>query len=214
MIVILGRPGLGPAEGGVRTAGTQAVAPLGGLAARVAVEAASRGARVELAGSIGDDAAGDAVAVALGRAGVGHAALLRDPAGATATEGIVSGGAPPRLDAGDVELALRYLSECRVLVLADPLDDAAAGAAMDAAGYHGAPVIAVVDAGDAVSPALERGAIVLAAPEPDADDDGDGPARFAGFLAGFAMALADGVPAREAMARAASGGGWERAPAG
>jgi hypothetical protein len=51
----------------------------GGLAADVAVAAHGAGSAVELVGKIGDDAAGDAVVLALGRAGVGHAALLRDP---------------------------------------------------------------------------------------------------------------------------------------
>ena len=54
-----------------------------GLAVAVAAAAHARGAAVELAGKIGDDGAGDAVVVALGRLGIGHAALLRDPAHAT-----------------------------------------------------------------------------------------------------------------------------------
>ena len=38
-----------------------------------------RGSAVELVGKVGNDGAGDAVVVALGRLGIGHAALLRDP---------------------------------------------------------------------------------------------------------------------------------------
>lgn len=50
-----------------------------GLPAAIAVAAAERGARVELVGKIGDDGTGDALVLALGRAGVGHAAISRDP---------------------------------------------------------------------------------------------------------------------------------------
>lgn len=205
MIVVLGRPGLAPQrDDGAR--------PPGGLAALIALDAAGRGGAVELVGSIGDDASGDALAIALGRAGVGHAALLRDPAGMTPVAGGPAGRPLPRLEAADVELGLRYLSDCRVIVVADALDEAAAAATMDAAGYHGAPVVVVVVAGASLPAAWERGATVLVAPDADADDpDDDDPVPFAGFVAGFAVALADGVPAREALARAASGGGWERA---
>jgi hypothetical protein len=51
-----------------------------GTPALVAEAAAAAGARVELVGRIGDDRAGDAVLLALARSGVGHAAMLRDPA--------------------------------------------------------------------------------------------------------------------------------------
>lgn len=71
MIVVLGRPGL--------TADGRLDRPAG----RIAMAAAAENGRVELVGSVGDDSDGDAVVVELGRAGVGHAALLRDPAGVT-----------------------------------------------------------------------------------------------------------------------------------
>lgn len=207
MIVVLGRPGLGPAGIG----GTQ---PLDGLAALVAVAATRADAPVELVGAIGDDPAGDAVAVALGRAGVGHAALARDPAGATPSRDRAPGRALPRLDAADIELALRYLPECRVIVVADALDEAAAATVMDAAGYHGADVVAVALPGRPIPAAWDRGATVLAAPDPDEDDGSAGVAvdeAWVGVVAAFAVALASGVPAREALAQAAAGGGWERA---
>jgi hypothetical protein len=51
-----------------------------GLAPEIAVAAAAAGARVELISKAGDDPAGDAVLIALARAGVGHVATLRDPA--------------------------------------------------------------------------------------------------------------------------------------
>jgi hypothetical protein len=84
---------------------------------------------------------------------------------------------------------------------------------MEAAAYHGAPVIAIVASRTPVPMAWERGATVLVAPDPDEHDpDDDDPVPFAAVIAAFAVALADGVPAREALSRAVSGGGWERAP--
>ena len=52
----------------------------GGLAVELALASARAGAEVELVGAVGDDPEGDRIVVELGRAGVGHAALMRDPA--------------------------------------------------------------------------------------------------------------------------------------
>jgi hypothetical protein len=119
VIVVLGRPALGvdgSEEQESRVGSDRHLPAAGGLPAGIALAAAAAGPRVELVGTIGDDADGDAVAIALGRAGVGHAALLRDPAGRTPrvgpppgvgaqdVEGPPSGDATqaPRRDAGDV----------------------------------------------------------------------------------------------------------------
>jgi len=69
MIVVVGLPAYREAggKGGV-----------GGTAAGVAIAAREAGCAAELAGKVGDDAAGDAVVLALGQLGIGHAALLRD----------------------------------------------------------------------------------------------------------------------------------------
>ena len=78
---------------------------------------------------------------------------------------------------------------------------------------NGAPVIAIVESGTPVPKAWERGATVLVAPDADADDpDDDDPVPFAAVIGAFAVAISEGVPAREALRRAVSGGGWERAP--
>ncbi|MFN8623068.1 MAG: hypothetical protein U0869_20210 [Chloroflexota bacterium] len=213
MIVVVGRPGLGAAGvGGER--------PPAGLAALVAVAAARAGAKVELVGAVGEDPDGDSVVVALGRAGVGHAAVLRDPAGATPSAERVGGARLPRLDAADIELGMRYLAACEVVVVADPLDEAAAGTLMDAAAYHGAQVVVVAAPGAAVPAAWDRGATVLAAPEPDPDDEpsagrpgvGAVDEAWVGLVSGFAVALESGVAPQEALKRAVAGGGWERAP--
>src|ERR1700693_747185 len=95
-----------------------------GRACQVAVVAAGRGARVQLVGRVGDDLDGDALLLALGRLGVGHAAVLRDPARSTPLveapqpEGeadlLEEPSAPtgpgdgPRLEAADVSLGLSY----------------------------------------------------------------------------------------------------------
>ncbi|MDQ3869987.1 MAG: hypothetical protein M3301_00030 [Chloroflexota bacterium] len=86
MIVVLGRPALvagSPEEPEPGRSSRRDHPVPGGLPAWIALAAAAAGKRVELVGSIGDDSDGDALALALGRAGVGHAALLRDPAGTT-----------------------------------------------------------------------------------------------------------------------------------
>ena len=76
---------------------------------------------------------------------MGHAALLRDPAGRTPVTG--EERAPlPRLDAADIGLGLGYLAEIRVLVMAEPLPEDEATAALTAADYHGASVISIVPA--------------------------------------------------------------------
>src|SRR4051794_34548379 len=115
MIVVVGTPAWN---------GSDPPAPAG-LACEVAVAAASRGRRVELVGRIGDDAAGDALVIALARAGVGHAAVLRDPSRPTAlltpstqTDDAVAApddstdpfASAPRLEPADVSLALSYLT--------------------------------------------------------------------------------------------------------
>ena len=135
MIVVLGRPHVyRPEPDGELAAG--------GLAVELALAAAGAGAVVELVGSIGDDPEGDRVVVALGRAGVGHAALLRDPAGRTPLLGQANDLRPlPRLEAADVELGLRYLHECRVLVVCAELDGDALAQALEAAEYHAAAAV-------------------------------------------------------------------------
>ena len=119
MIVVVG-----DVAGRVDTSGEAAPA---GFAATVATAAAAAGSKVELVTRIGEDDAGDAVILALARAGIGHVATLRDAGRRTpvvgSTEGeagpdldedavstTVESGPGPTLDGGDVGLALRYLA--------------------------------------------------------------------------------------------------------
>ena len=193
MIVVLGRPYLAASPAGPLPAG---------LAARIAMAASAAGVRVELAGTIGDDEAGDAVALALARAGVGHAALQRLPA--TITPRLGSRAAMPRLDARDLDLALRYLADYRVLVVADPLSTALERIVVEAAGYAGATIVAVVPPGGRVGPELAEVATALEAPE-----EATGP--FAELVGRYAAGLDTGAAPAEAFAAATRSTGWEPA---
>lgn len=84
---------------------------------------AAAGRETQIVGRVGDDASADAVLQDLARAGVGHVAILRDPARPTpladGRHGIATDPAP-EVDGADVELALRYLTEFRVIVQVGP----------------------------------------------------------------------------------------------
>lgn len=71
MIAVVGHPILAIDVGGPR---------LTGLTAAIASTAAAAGAAVQVIGKVGEDPDGDAVLLALARAGIGHVATLRDPA--------------------------------------------------------------------------------------------------------------------------------------
>lgn len=193
MIVVVGRPGLGASE------------QLDRLSAQIALAVAGAGGQVELVGSVGDDAEGDDVVVALGRARIGHAAILRDPAGTTPTGSDADAGNEatqlPRLDAGDIELGLSYLPECQVLIVADEIDERALRVVADAALYHRAELVVI---GDAASD-LPDTATVLQPPPAGAGT------AFAQVVARYAVALDDGRAAPEAWRVAVEQTGWEQA---
>jgi sugar/nucleoside kinase (ribokinase family) len=195
MIVVIGRPGLASATG---RAGED---DLAGLPAAIAVEAAAAGARVELVGSIGDDPEGDRVAVRLGRAGVGHAALLRDPAGRTPVTDTPT-GPMPRLDERDVELALRYIADATVIVIAGSVPSDVLRVVQDAASYHGATLVALVDPGGSPDPALADVATVLQAPAVDVPP-------FSVLVGRYAANLDGGTAPAEAFREAVRASGWE-----
>jgi hypothetical protein len=236
MIVVVGLPAYVDEAGGGVSAG--------GLAVEVAAEARRRGAVVELAGKVGSDGAGDAVVVALGRLGIGHAALLRDPARPTPllvsdreaagtadlaemagmdSESAVSHLLPedpnlrPALEAGDVEMALRYLAGPSVVVVADLLSSAALAAAVDGAAFSTAklvlatarqapgsqPTSAASEMPElAEMPELPEGATVLEMPP---DDDG----AFARLLGAYAASLDAGTDPAKAFRDGVLASGWE-----
>jgi hypothetical protein len=165
---------------------------LHGNAALIATAAVATGARAELVGSVAAGDEGEAAALGLGRAGVGHAALLRDPAGAV------------ELDANDLELGLRYLPECDVMVVAEPLADDALAVVIGAARYHAAQLVVLVGADDEPPAAVPEDATVLRAP---AEQE---PA-FAAVVGRYAAGLAAGHLAEAAWRSALVGSGWQEA---
>jgi hypothetical protein len=214
MIVVVGLPAYADSPDGEKCAG--------GLAVEVATAAKRRGGAVELVGKIGNDGAGDSVVVALGRLGIGHAALTRDPllptpvlaAAVQDDDGVEiedldraarilpeNPSGRPSLDSEDVDLALRFLPQAGVIVLADALPDDAVAAAAEGASFAAARVILLVRAG-ATPPAVPADATVLEAPS---DDDGS----FGRLVGLFAGALDAGIEPRAAFSEAVSGAGWE-----
>lgn len=208
MIVVIGQPALGRVDGEPVAAGS---------AARMALAAAARGAAVQLVGKVGEDPDGEALVLELARGQVGHVALQRDPAHPTPravdpddapdSEDVTAPPGGPssslKLDAADVELALRYLTEFRVVVLADELDPSAVRVAADATGWSNATLVAVVPAGRAEPAGLPPDAIVLGSP----GDDADG--AFDRLVGGLAAAIDAGADPQAAFRELVGSAGWE-----
>lgn len=186
MIAVVGSPILVPGEPD----------SLAGLAVAIARAAARAGARVELVGKVGDDRSGDEAVLRLDRAGVRHAALLRDPRIATpALRGGQGERRPverPVLEPADLELALRYLPDVRVIVVAEPLGSEAIRIVGEAAGFHEAELVVVVPAGGSAPGGLERATVLEAPLDPEEGS-------FAQLVARYAVALDAGRPATEAF---------------
>ncbi len=194
-----------------------------GRAPEIAVAAAARGAHVEVVGRVGDDRVGDALVIALNGAGVGHAAVLRDPVHGTPVlappsadedpdpfsddvPGPVPSAGGPRLEPADVSLRLSYLTSFAVLVVADDVPAAALPACVDGAQFAGAHLVLLVPPGRRPPGTLPVDATVLAAP--DVADDG----AFAALVGAYAAAVDAGEPPAAAFRAAAAGVGWEAAP--
>jgi hypothetical protein len=109
------------------------------------------------------------------------------------------------LDAADVELALRYLTEFRVVVLADELDPAALRVAADATGWSNGTLIAVMAEGGREPAGLPGDAIVLGSPADDAEGAFD---RLVGELA---AAIDAGSDPQAAFRELVGSAGWEPA---
>lgn len=196
----------------------------GGPASRVALAAARAGRSVQLVGKTGDDATADEVVLDLTHGGVGHVALLRDPARRTplersladederngpvdAADGTAAAEEAvfterPALEAADVDLGLRYLTDFGVVVLAEPADSETVAIVAEAARWGGAGLVVVVGAGEPVPDGLPPDAIVFEAP--DADPDG----VFATLVGTFAAALDDGTDPGEAFRASVESDGW------
>jgi hypothetical protein len=219
MIVVVGSPIGRLSDGAISAAGT---------ASLVALSAAGAGRTVQLVGRVGDDPTADGVVLDLARGGVGHVALLRDGTRATLLEpplpddtdadGADADGDPlidaagadestssadgPLLEAADVDLGLRYLTEFAVLVVAEPVDPATVVVVAEAASWGDARLILIVCAGERVPDGLPTDVVIFEAPA--ADPDG----VFASLVGTFAAGL-DGGTAPEAAFRASlESDGW------
>jgi sugar/nucleoside kinase (ribokinase family) len=215
VIVVVGSPLVGMTEGGLRAAG---------MATGIARAAAAAGSEVQVVGKVGEDPGGDAILLDLAAADVGHVAILRDPSRSTPAtrpapvdepafdedDGdrpnaddadpmtIVSGLS---LEAADIELALRYLPDYRVLVVADSLAEPSLRVALAAASWNGAALVVIVPAGSTQTAAGDD-ATVIEAPPDDPDD------AFAGIVGAYAAAIDRGEEPKEAFASASSTLGW------
>lgn len=211
MIVVVGTPSLehGPAQ-----------VPAG-RACAIAVAAAAAGCEVEIMGRVGDDPAGDALILALGRAGVGHVSVLRDPGrptliapepameddallGADDTAGDRGPGEPsgsgPRLEPADVALGLRYLTTFDVLIVADDAPASVIPACIEAAAFAGARLVVAIGPAVSMPAGLPEDVTVLVAPE-------EGGEAFGQLLGRYAAALDAGAPPESAFATATDGWG-------
>jgi hypothetical protein len=205
-----------------------------GRACGIALAAAGRGARVELVGRIGEDKAGDDLLIALAKAGVGHAAVLRDPARPTPVlpplsppsqdddeavrldeptpeEPARATPAGPRLDGADIDLAVRYLEPSGVMVVADDVPADVLAAAVDAGGYAETRLVVLLPPGGLAAASVPAGlpedATVLAAPDARADETG----AFEVLVGAYAAALDGGADPAAAFAAAQGSTGWEAA---
>ena len=177
MIVVVGSPHLRFRRPRQEAAGT---------AVGVGAAAAAAGADVELVGKIGDDPAGEVVLLDLAARGIGHVAILRDPSRSTpeSTDAAAADADPfeepaaeaeptdllpgPTLEPADIELALQYLPDYRVLVVAEPLAPAALEVVLAAGRWSGAAVVVVLPHG--ADPVDIPDTTILEAPEGDPDD--------------------------------------------
>jgi hypothetical protein len=207
VIVIVGSP-VGRLEDGRVTTG--------GVAARAAISAVEAGGSVQVVGRVGDGPDADGLLLALATGGVGHVAILRDPARATPLEPEPSldldpsdddpapptGVRPIEIDAADVDLGLRYLTDYRVVVLVPPARPEVVAVVADAARWAAARLVVITDGADVPSPSLPSDAIVLAAPESDPDG------AFATLVGRLAAALDAGADPASAFRDAIGDAGW------
>jgi hypothetical protein len=107
----------------------------------------------------------------------------------------------PGLEAADVDLALHYVTGARVVVVADPLADAAIVAAAEGAAFAGARLVVLVAAGS-IPPPVPAEATVLETP---AQDDGS----FGRLVGAFAAGLDSGLEPAAAFNQAVGSSGWE-----
>lgn len=147
------------------------------------------------------DAEGELVAEPLTR----ESRVDSEPAVAARTAGRVPAPAEATLEAADVDLALRYLSDLGVIVLAEPAGADVVRVITAAANWSDARLIVVVSAGESAPDGLPPDAIVFEAPDADPDN------AFATMVGSFAAALDNGGDPGEAFRSTVDSGGWTAA---
>jgi hypothetical protein len=155
-------------------------------AAAVARRAAANGASVQVVGVLPEGPVADRLLLELAAEGIGHAAVMREPA--------------RELEAADLDLALRYLPEVRVVVVVE-MPAPIVAAAADQTQWSGAALIVLdhaVDTAEAPAPEFPDGVIVLESPATDPDG------TFAGFVGVLAARLDAGATAADAWAATTS----------
>ena len=229
MIVVIGSPLHRPGAVGQPSSAA-------GTAAGIAVAAAAAGRAVQLVGRVGEDAAGEATLLALGRAGVGHVATLRDPSHPTTVVPGIADRADldPSASDADAELAREAAGaelddgQQPALVPGSTLDREDLELALRYLDGFGVIVVAEALGADALVVVAEAAAytgavsVVLvpaggSAPDPpdqalvleapEVDPDG----VFARTVGALAAALDSGTPPTEALAAIAAAQGWARA---
>jgi hypothetical protein len=229
VIVIVGQPAYRPPT-------DSAPGAAAGPAVGVARAAVAAGAIAQLIGKVGADPAGDALLLDLARAGIGHAAVLRDPGRPTAQAAI-----PPAADASEEAAGIPSLDERPVPAdatedPAEPVDDEPR-VGLDAADVDlglryltGYGVIVTAEPLSEATLAIVAEAAAYAgahlvvitrsgAPGPIIDrnvpstlleapaDDPD--EQFAGLVGRYAAALDTGAAAQDAFRTALGPSGWE-----
>jgi hypothetical protein len=113
-------------------------------------------------------------------------------------------------------MGMRYMHECRVLVISAELDAGALAAAQEAADFHGAAVVMVANAGT-VDPQLLGDAVTLLERPAAEDDEAEeaavvvaaDDADFGAFVAEYAVRLDRGEAPAQAFAAALGDSAWE-----
>jgi hypothetical protein len=113
--------------------------------------------------------------------------------------------ARPELEAGDIQMALRYLTGPSVVVVAESLAASSLAAAVDGAAFSGAKLIVLAEADSGSLAAIPESATVLERP---VTDDGS----FARLVGAFAASLDAGNDPARAFREGVAASGWE--PAG
>jgi hypothetical protein len=148
---------------------------------------ASLGGPVELVTVVPEGPGGDVITARLAAAGVGHAAARRSGAG-----GLAAGA--PELEPADLALALRYLPDITVVILAGGPAGLAATAS-EAATWSGAFLVSIrTSPSDAWPDGTPEGERAMTLEAPPTDPDG----AFAGLVAALAVRLDRGEPAADA----------------